>query len=123
MRHLLYCYRSRLDSYLCLKKKLPKHLPTLNLVALCQNQILKNKKKCKKNVFPTDQLQFFWLCNRKQRPFFRPQPLKDFPQSLVSPEDNIWTYFSKNHLCQAFLSLPRLYLINHSTVEGSFYSL
>ena len=73
MRHLLYCYRSRLDSYLCLKK-IQKHLPTLNLVALWQNQIFKNKKKMQKKCFlPTDRLQFFWLCNRKQRPFFKPK--------------------------------------------------
>ena len=69
MHHLLYCYRSRLDW--CLKK-LQKYLPTQNLPAVCQKQTFQNKKNAK-NVFLTDRLQFFWLCNRKQRPyFFRP---------------------------------------------------
>ena len=56
MRHLLYCYRSRLNSYWCLKKKFQKHLPTQNLPAVCQKQIFQNKKNAKKKMFsrPTD---------------------------------------------------------------------
>ena len=74
MRHLLYCYRSWLNSYWCLKKKLQKHLPTLNLPAVRQKQIFQNKKNAKKMFSqPTDSSFSGYVIGN--RPFFKPYRL------------------------------------------------
>ena len=81
MHHLLYCYRSRLNSYWCLKKNYRNTYRLEICLQFVRNKFFKVKKNAKK-CFP-DRLQFFWLCNRKQRPFFRPYS-ETLPTSVLA---------------------------------------